>query len=246
MKGIVFMWIFILTLFAGNNLCGIIPDRSEIDFPSVTQQDTLKENQNLYTGKVWINNYHRVEGDQFLFSGFFMPGTVSTNGKTYKNLRIKYDIYSDEIITPVNSDDILQLNKEMIDSFSINFENKEYKFTRIREDTLNGLNGLKGYFCILYNQESALYIKYKKNISPNITEKSDGKFIKNHKIYLVRKNIISPIASVNDLYKALDADNEQIRNYLKKNKLKVSKNRPESFIPAIRFYDNLSRQQNIK
>lgn len=205
------------------------------------EQDTLKENQNLYSGRVWINNYHRILGDQFLFSNYFLPGTVSTNGKTFKNLLIRYDIYSDEIMIPLNREEILQLNKEMIDSFSINFENIVYKFIRIQEDTLNSLKGYKGYFNVLYKQKSALYIKYKKNISPDITEKSDGAFLQTHKIYFAKDNIVYPITTINDLYEALNAEKMQIKNYIKDNKLKVSKSKPESFLLVIRFYDNLSQ-----
>ncbi|MCX6320653.1 MAG: hypothetical protein NTX93_02460 [Bacteroidia bacterium] len=241
MNRIVFIWLFLLTISARVSLFSISSNESETFLTSIREQDTLKENQSLYTGKIWTNKYHRIIGDQFLFSNYFLPGTVSTNGKTFKNLLIRYDIYSDEIMIPVNREEILQLNKEIIDSFAINFENKIYKFTKIQEDTLNGLKGYKGYFYVLYKQESALYIKYNKEISPNITEKSDGEFIQTHKIYLVKDKIVHPITTKNDLYKALNADNVQIRNYLKNNKLKVSKKRPESFIPVIRFYDSISQ-----
>lgn len=241
MNRIVFILIFLLTISVRNSLFSISSNGNEtIHFP-LTEQDTLKENQNLYSGRVWINNYHRILGDQFLFSNYFLPGTVSTNGKTFKNLLIRYDIYSDEIMIPLNREEILQLNKEMIDSFSINFENIVYKFIRIQEDTLNSLKGYKGYFNVLYKQKSALYIKYKKTISPDITEKSDGAFLQTHKIYFAKDNNVYPITTINDLYEALNAEKMQIKNYIKDNKLKVSKSKPESFLPVIRFYDNLSQ-----
>jgi hypothetical protein len=142
---------------------------------------------------------------------------------------------------PANSEEILQLNKEMIDSFSINFENKVFRFTKIREN----LENLKGYFCVLYQQKSALYLKHKKEISPNITEKSDGEFMQSAKIYFVKDSVAYPIATKNDLFKALYPFNVEIENYLKNNKLKVSKKKPESFIPVIRFYDSISQQVNI-
>ncbi len=235
----VLILIFILIISAGNSLFGISSSGTETILSISTEQDTLNENQSLYTGKVWKNMYHRVIGDQFLFSNYFLPGTVSTNGKTFKNLLVRYDIYSDEIMLPVNREEIVQLNKEMVDSFSINFENKNYLFTKIKDDTLNDIKGFKGYFCVLYKNKSALFIKYKKVISTRITEKSDGKFLQTNKIYFVNDHIVHPVTSTNDLYKALNADEVQIRNYLKNNKLKVSKQRPESIVPVIRFYDSL-------
>jgi hypothetical protein len=240
MNRIAFVWIFLLTISSKDCLLSIGNHESVTFNLNRSEQDTLKENQNLYTGKVWKNNFHRINGDQFLFTNYFLPGSVSTNGKTFKNLSIRYDIYSDEIMIPVDFEEIVQLNKEMIDSFSITFENKIYRFSKIAEDSLNSIKGLKGYLYVLYQGASALYIKYGKYILPNITDKSDGDFIQTHKIYLVKDKIVNEISTKNDLYKVLDADKVHIKDYLKNNKIKVSKNRPESFVPVIRFYDSIS------
>jgi hypothetical protein len=96
------------------------------------QQDTTKENQVLYNGRIWRNLYYMVQGDQFLFSKEFLPGSLSISGKTFPNILLKYDIFSDEILTPIDSGKILQLNKELIDSFSVIFQNKKYRFTKIK------------------------------------------------------------------------------------------------------------------
>lgn len=154
------------------------------------------------------------------------------------NVRIKYDILADEIIIPVNSEDILQLNKEMVDSFTISFEDKVYRFTNIRNDTLKGF---AGYVNLLYKGSSSFYVKYIKTISPSFTPKSDGNFIQNHRMYLVKDNQIHPINGTRTLFRVLNADKELIRNYIKKNKLRISKKNPESFVPVIRFYDSISQ-----
>jgi hypothetical protein len=241
MNRIAFVWIFLLTISYKDCLLSIGNHESATFNLNRSEQDTLKDNQNLYTGKVWKNNYRRINGDQFLFTNYFLPGTISANGKTFKNLSIRYDIYSDEIMIPVNLEEIVQLNKEMVDSFSITFENKVHSFSKIAEDSLNSTNDLKGYLYVLYQGLSALYIKYNKYILTNITEKSDGDFVQTHKIYLVKDKIVREIITKNDLYKALAEYKVQIKDYLKKSKIKVSKNRPESFVPVIRFYDSISQ-----
>jgi hypothetical protein len=234
----IFLTIILFTIPFGIGLSGINSPR-QINFsPNMREQDTTKERQVLYNGTVWTNRYHRIQGDQFLFSGLFLPATVSKNGKTFKNVSIKYDIYSDEIITPVNSEDILQLNKEMVDSFTLSFENKIYKFSNIQTDTLKGF---KGYVNVLYKGKSALYLKYKKTITPAITYQSDGAFNQTDQIYFRQGNNIYPIKNTEDLLKILSLQKDQIKNFIRKNKLKVSKKIPESFIPVIRYYDSISQ-----
>src|SRR5665647_118758 len=155
-----FLYLFLFAVFS----CSVLnakPISCETQHFKSSQQDPLKENQILYNGKVWRNLYYNVKGDQFLFSSEYLNGSLSINGKTYKNLSINYDIYNDEIITPTNHSSILQMNKEMVDSFTLVFGVKTYSFINITEDSLAGI---KGYVNVLYTGKSALYIKYKKEI----------------------------------------------------------------------------------
>jgi hypothetical protein len=230
--------LIVFTFLSGYSLIGADPYKTENIISNLTDQDTIKEKQILYNGKLWENRYHRILGDQFLFSNLFLSGTVSINGRTFKNLRLKYDIYLDEIIIPVNNVEILQVNKEMVDSFTISFENKVYRFTNIREDTLKGPNG---YVNVLYKGKSALYVRYKKEISPYSTPTSDGSFIENHLIYFEKDSISNPITNTNSLIRVIMEDKEQITNFIKTNKLKISNKLPESFVPVIRYYDSISK-----
>ena len=231
------LFFFILNISVRAGFSGISASEYKFFTSTVTEQDTIKERQILFNGILWTNKYHRIKNDQFLFSDYFLPGTLTINGQTFRNIKLRYDIYSDEIMTPMNLEDIVQLNKEMVDSFSISFDNKVYKFTNIREETLKGF---QGYYDVLYKGRSALYIKHKKEISLSLTETTDGEFYLDNRIYFVKDGIIYPITKTKDLFKILNDDRVLIRNYIKSNKLKVSKKIPESFVPVIRYYDSLS------
>lgn len=201
----------------------------------INDQDTLKINQSLYTGKVWSNNYRRIIGDQFLFASYFLQGTVSAGGRTYQNLKLRYDIHNDELNIPVSREEILRLNKEMIDSFSIKFENKTYRFLKMEGDSASELTG---YFHILYKNLSSLYIKFQKKILPTNSDENDGEFSQTRTIYLVRNNTFYRIRKKNDLYEALNTDKFHVRDLLKTNKIRISMNIPESYIPLLRLFDN--------
>jgi hypothetical protein len=57
----------------------------------------------------------------------------------------------------------------------------------------------------------------------------------------VKGGTVNQINSKNVLLKVLYEDKAHIKDFIKKNKLKISKKEPESFIPVIRYYDSLSR-----
>lgn len=231
------LFLFLLIFLTG--YCFSVSAASIKSFAIITSlQDPIKENQILYNGKVWRNLYTNVKGDQFLFSKDYLPGSVTISGKGYKNLHINYDIYTDEITIPKNNGAILQLNKEMIDSFTLVFKFKKYLFKNTQIDSLSGI---KGYVNVLYNGKSALYVKYKKEIDLLEVDEKYDLFYQTHKIYLVKEGTVYQLSGRGDLLNAFQAEKAQIKAFMKKNRLKVSKKLPGSFIPVIRYYDSLSQ-----
>jgi hypothetical protein len=230
-------YLFVFVFFAGPGqisslVCGESFTNKRI------QQDPVREDQILYNGKVWRNQFTYVRGDQFLFSNEYLPGSVTMNGKTYKNVNINYDIFNDEVTIPKNNRAILQLNKEMVDSFSLIFELKAYHFKNTDEDSIPGI---KGFVNVLYEGKSALYVKYKKEIDLLAVDEKYDLFFQTHKIYFLKKGTVYQLSGKSDLLKALQEDKTQIKAFMKKNGIKVSKKIPESFVPVIRYYDSLSQ-----
>jgi hypothetical protein len=206
--------------------------------PLQIQKDPIRENQILYNGKVWRNLFTNVKGDQFLFSKSYLPGSLTISGKTYKNLNINFDIYNDELTTPKNDGTILQLNKEMVDSFTLVYEFKTYSFRNTQADSLPGI---KGFVNVLYKGKSALYVKFKKELDLLAVDDKYDLFFQTHKIYLVKGTTVFQVSSKSDLLKAFPEDKALLKAFLKKNRVRISKKLPDSFIPVIRYYDSISK-----
>jgi len=229
-----FLSIFLLVFVSISGICGVTNDSSA----KPLQTGPIKDYQVLFSGKEWHNLYTAIKGDQFLFSKDFMPGTVSINGKTYIDISLNYDIFNDEILIPANKGIILQLNKEIVDSFTLGFDNKIYKFFNTDRDSLENI---KGFVKVLYEGKSRLYVKYKKEIQPLAVEDKYDLFFRTYRVYFVKGGSVNQISSKNELLKVLNDQKVQIKDFMKKNKTKVSKKDPESFIPVIRYYDSLSQ-----
>ena len=192
----------------------------------------------LYNGRIWRNQYYKVRGNQFLFSKDFLPGTVTINGQLFDNVKLRYDINKDEITTISDPITILQLNKEMVNMFSILFENKWYKFERIPE---NGSNIFNGYLNVLYNGKTSLYVKYRKEMELLAEDGKYDRFYQSQNICIIKDGITFPVTGKKEFFIPLSNKKRQIRNFIKTNKLKISKKVPESFIPVLEFYDNLDQ-----
>jgi len=230
--------LLLFIIFALSDRYGIVRGFSLQYNEKVSCQDTIKENQVLYNGRIWRNLFYMVQGDQFLFSKEFLSGSLSISGKTFSDILLKYDILKDEILTPSDSGGVLQVNKELVDSFSVSFQNKTYHFIKMQEDSLKGS---KRYINVLYKGKTALYLEYNKKIEKLAAEGKYDKFYQINHIYFVKGNIFYPITSKSDLLKVFANDKALIKNFIKKNKLYVSEKMPDSFIPVMQYYDNISK-----
>ena len=238
MRRLIILILIFFVFFTGSDLFGIARGYYGQLYINTGLQDSIKENQVLYNGRLWRNIYYLVQDDQFLFSKEFLPGSLSVRGQTFTNIPLKYDLFADEILTPVDPGGILQLNKEMVDSFSISFQNKTYQFIKLQEDSLKGS---QRYFNVLYKGRTGLYLKFTKKIGKLAVEGKYDKFYQLIRISFVKDNIVYPIRRKSDLLKVLIEDKALIKSFIKKNKLDITEKNPESFIPVIRYYDSLNQ-----
>lgn len=233
-----FKGIFLIAIIAGSGIRSYNTVYAQSVPLMFNQPDTITEDQILYNGKLWRNRYSIVKGDQFLFSKDFLEGSLSINGNFYKKVLVNYDIYNDEILTPKDHGIIVQLNKEMVDSFTMIMGGKTYRFLNVQEDSLPLI---KGYITVLYKGKSALYVKYKKEIEALAVDDKYDLFYRTYRVYFLKEGNIYQISGKSDLLKVLEKDKNPIKAFMKNNRIKVSKKDPESFVPVITYYDSLNR-----
>ena len=117
--------VFSMILFYRSAIPGFASDYYISASSPFADQDTTGK-QILFNGIIWRNPYFHINGDQFLFSDKFLPGTVTISGKLFTHHEFLYDIYSDEVLIKTDNGTVIQLNKEMVNSFTMDFNNKTY------------------------------------------------------------------------------------------------------------------------
>lgn len=192
--------------------------------------------QLLYNGRAWRNLYYKIKGDQFLFSTEFLTGSVTVEGKTFNNLPLKYDIFNDELLAITDHGIILQLNKEMIDLFTMNYQDQIFNFKKLDADSLNSLSG---YVNVLYDGGTSLYIKYKKEILLLAVENKYDMFNQINRIFVEKNGKIFKVNSKGELLKLLGDQKHQVRSFIRSNKIRISRKNPDSFKQVIEYYDKL-------
>jgi hypothetical protein len=226
---------FSLVIFLSPALYGRSNDYRLVSVSYHGTQDTL-DKQLLFNGRVWRNLYYKIRGNQFLFSDSFVPGTIVINGKSFAGCDMKYDICNDELLTKAGQNIIIQLNKELVEAFTINYNFKTWRFLKLDKDSLNDLNG---YVNLLYQGDISLYVKYHKVILMLAVDNKYDEFEQSQKIYLKKDGKIYTVGNQNDVIALYSSYKPQIKNFIRINKLKISRKSPESFVPLIEYCDKL-------
>lgn len=194
--------------------------------------------QKLYNGRAWKNIYYKIKGDQFLFTTDFITGSVTIDNKEYRNLRLKYDIYNDELISLNDHGIMLQLNKEMTDKFTLRYGDQTYLFKRIDSDSTGSM---KGFVNILYDGKSGLYVKYMKEILLLAVDNKYDMFNQLKRVYFVKDGSASRINSRREILALMKDHKSEVIQFMRSNKIKLSKKVPSSFKPVVEYYDKVSQ-----
>jgi hypothetical protein len=217
--------------------CAIYPEplRAASAYSSVIQNNP-SDKQMLLNGRIWRNQYSNAIGDQFFLSNSFLKGSVFFNGRRFDNLDLLYDINSDELLLKTESSPVIIMNKEMVDSFILAFNGRNYRVFNAGNDT-SGV--LSGYVTIMYDGPSALYVKYKKNFQPLAVDGRYDLFYLENNAYLKSGNEIIPVDGKKKLLALLEDKKKEIRHYLRTNSMKLKQKDPETYIPVLEYYDSL-------
>jgi hypothetical protein len=205
----------------------------------VVKKDSL-ERQILYNGRVWKNQFAITDGDQFFLSPDFTNGSVGIDGNNFNRVKLKYDLFYDELLIQKYDGTIIQLNKEMINSFNLFYNNMTYRFINFEIAPAWNLNG---YCHLLYDGDIKIYVRYSKDIIPTTITNGLPKFSQTNKIYIVKAGKIYRTDNRKDLLNLFEKGEEQvlIKKYIRSNQVVISRNNPESFRRVIEYYESITK-----
>ncbi len=230
-----YLFFIIINSLLFNSIPGICHSITKSCGNKISAQDTINENQMLYNGRIWRNYFPMIMENQFLFSKELLPASVTMRGKTFSDIRIKYNIFTDEIITPFAPAGMLQLNKQMVDSFYLIFQNKKYHFIRITE----GNTAFPvGYYNVVYKGKTTLYARYTKKIEKLADRDEFDKFYQTNRVYIIQEGKVVNIPGKKDLFRALDVHKKEVRQFMRESNIKISIEDPFTLVPFLRFIDD--------
>jgi hypothetical protein len=174
----------------------------------------------------------------FFLENSWMPGTVYYSGTFSGSEIIKYDITTDNVIILLQERGAsfpVSVNRSVINEFIIS----GHLFTFLNDFPDNGNHSLMpGYYEVLYNGPTAFFARWVKRKAANKAT-MQTEYPLEVSYYIKRKGEYHLIKNKALFIDLLSDHKDEIRSYMKTNKLRFSPGKSENAVKILEYYDNL-------
>ena len=187
----------------------------------------------LYNGFLHLGYSHKIQGTAYYPDNTWHKGSLVYDGIFYADVNMMYDVYKDELVIQHFHKLMVTLHGEKVKEFT--FDNS--RFIRVMRDSLRNVPLSTGFYQELYKGKITLLAKRQKLLEETITDVLEQKFIPRNFYYLYRNNTWHTVKTYNDLMGVLKERSKEIRQHLKKNKVKYRRERERALIMAVQYFD---------
>jgi len=197
------------------------------------------ENTNLINGVQFIDNYRYTQKHHRFFNSHeFLNGSIVYDSQLYNNLKIKYDLYENQVILELPTEiDFFQLivNTNKITEFTI----ENHRFINFNSNKAFQALEINSFLEPIYSNKLQLYLRHSKSrivqLKNNIVESkfklnSQYVYFYNEKFYLFK--------SKNKLKKVFPKQANSINQFYKDNTILLKKNPTNFMIKLFALIDN--------
>lgn len=202
------------------------------------------QNSYLFNGKTYSNNYRvRTNKSQFLIENSnYSIGKITTQGITFKDLELQYDLFSQELI--IKPDSKTSLYGIVIDSTKLErFEIDNMVFYNLRN-----LEAPNGYYELALDKPNfKLYIKHKKTKRRLLDKKTVYyEFNPKYEYFLYNNQNFISINSKKECLAVLTNYKKEIKDFFSKNNSIKNTNEKEFMKKLVIYFNTLKNTTNEK
>jgi hypothetical protein len=194
----------------------------------------------LYRGPLYIEYAYTIKDGNPYFDESIIKGTIIYNGLLYTNIPLLYDEVQDNVVIKDPYEIwMIALDRDHVDSFAI----PHHQFIRL-SDTLNSSAPRPGFYEQLYRGDNLRLLRRE---SKTIQQQSSWQAISFEKYtvtstsyYLKKGDTYHAVNNKGSLLSALKDRKADVRKFIRSNHLNIRKDKQNSLVKVITWYDGLT------
>lgn len=196
----------------------------------------------LINGREYQPYYYSSKLKPILFIYKKHSSSITLNGKSYDNIALDYDTYTDNIIYTdytlsfISMPLKVALNKDNVDSFRFCYEDDTLLFRYFSKESGYSINLREGFYEVAYDRSSRFLIKHQSNIH-DLTRIWEYEY--DPVRYVNIGNGFFEIKSGRQFIKLFGDRSDEIKRYIKESGIKIHKADKKQVISVLRYYDSL-------
>ena len=161
-------------------------------------------------------------------------GFIYYDDERYDSVALFYDLSRDQVITEhMLTGAKIELIAKKISAFTMN----GHYFERLHRDSLGVIS--EGFYERLYNGETKVYVRRTKTLN----SRASGNellytFEERNRIYLLKDKVYHPVRTKKSVLRVLEDKKPEIRDMLKREKIKLKKDREHGIVRMAQTYDS--------
>jgi hypothetical protein len=204
---------------------------------AIDQYNKKLDGQQFYfNGGAYVEPQRTGETHPFFETDEWQHGSIVFDHEPYENLLLLYDVMSDKLVTETIHGNLMALNSEKINSFTIN--NHHFVFLKSNE-TKKGLPRA-GFYEVLYDGAAKVFALHTKSRQEEV-EITDYRirFDEKHRYYILKSGKYYPVKNKRSVLKVFAEQRHSLKSLMKKNGVDFNENREQAIASIARLYDSL-------
>jgi hypothetical protein len=198
----------------------------------------IEKQSRLYEGLEHIGYSLRIKGHAYFLQKELQTGSVVYDELEFANVPMLYDLLKDQVVIQhFNGFTKLSLISEKVRSFTLN----NHHFIRLQADSASHSPIITGFYDELYTGRLNLLVKRGKFIEETIKDEVEREFIKYDLFFIEKEGTYYAIKNYKGLLTVLKDRSKEVKQYLRKNRIKYRKDRENAIVKATVYYDSLNK-----
>ena len=195
---------------------------------------SMKENLLLFNGSEYGSIGHNSFGSPFFESDSLLKGSILFMGNWYEDLNFQYDLMIDKLVMyDYKKSYSVTLASEQIKEFIIN----GHHFYRLQN---SAVLTKEGFYENLVEAVNKLWARREKKVvlSANAEDRT-SRFTQYNSFFIQKNKLFYPVDDESSLLKTMEDKKDDIKKYIRKNKIKFRKQFESSAVKVLVYYNQL-------